>query len=486
MPSATEPVGVRLHTQHWGVAIDPSLHELEIEELSTVALASHRLHIWEQYRYMVLRIQAVMTQQTLLFGENQGGVVLTGNQGSGKSTFLEYMKLLRISQELPVLFFSVGILEIYLSEGCFRLEWSKVEHLSILEHPLFRGVPLLIDSDTTLAPPPPTLTAVGCRAFPIHASSPQRTRYQTWSKFRCALIFVFDPPSDLQIYDIVRLAVPSTSVGKLQRVTRKWGRNIRAVLDVLRQGAKEYEQEFIDRVGELGDDQVQQLATSPAEATINHTHAIISTLRAEGYPTSSDSGYLKRDRMAHSITSRHLWRTLIHRRAIIAHVKMRELYTLLECDSGLSSYRGIVFESFSHAQLAKLRPSIKVRTADNAVKTLAYDSKNAVSYSSSSPPESTKDEGHYYIPTESNNPGFDSYAVTRDTNIVFQMTVGRKTGISSKAKPILTRRLPTRNHSYFVFVVPKGHSFDIPAMSAQWRAAFEFCVLEIDCDNRAF
>ncbi|KAJ7147387.1 kinase-like domain-containing protein [Mycena filopes] len=236
-PTATD--NCRLHVNWWNSAqdvdfgmdsqaesLDMNATEWFIPELRHLQDVNYRLQFTKSYFALESEISVLMRDCEQVFGPNKGGVVLDDkptvymHRAVDKSRFLDFLYVRRVYQGLPVAYFRQGIIAIHLHAGCFVLRWSDVEHLKLLDHPIFEGVPLLIDAQNLEGNAPLSLVDLTTRTFPIFTTSrllhypnsqPMHAYDHLLSRRLAAKLFV-DPFTEEEIYTIAKITIPTVTM----------------------------------------------------------------------------------------------------------------------------------------------------------------------------------------------------------------------------------------------------------------------------------
>ncbi|TFK73737.1 hypothetical protein BDN72DRAFT_893700 [Pluteus cervinus] len=111
--------------------------------------------------------------------ESPQGVIVTGQPGIGKTTWLWFMLVSIIACRRPVLFHTSNT-------GTQPFHDGQIYRISENPHPFLQNTITyaLIDVDLNLGPPPGYLVPENEDTFPIQASSPNKEKYDRWTKQR--------------------------------------------------------------------------------------------------------------------------------------------------------------------------------------------------------------------------------------------------------------------------------------------------------------
>ncbi|KAK7036602.1 hypothetical protein VNI00_011535 [Paramarasmius palmivorus] len=472
----------RMHKLFWGKNYLLSQAEWEARPLDWLKSTNWHLYRLSYYEKLEERIKTIKHA-------GKEGVVILGNPGAGKSSFLEYLYIRSLCNKEDVVYFFDGIIAIHTEEKCYVTN-SKSLPLGFFEVD-FNGVTLLIEWNR-LADPPAALVRKGVRLFAVQATSPREERYR-WIEQRLSVEVVVDLPSNEDFYKIL----PTHTRANVDAAIAKWGRDIRKIQKALTDGEGSLENTVKTALDRMTLDDLHILSKNPSASPLCFSHGLIATAAQtldRSCPTDSDI-------MVHFITSPYICRTFLQAIVLIKKVKLEEFFFMLRCDTSLGATRGIVFENLAHEAIIN-RGKFEVRPVDlrsghvvesgskfNSLTNLLRESDLSPSlYSQHTRVAETRSPSCYYIPTESNNPTFDSFMVSHNNRcIAFQMTVGRNHTLKEKGLNILMKRFGKvvgGGKHQFVFVVPQGSEFRFPPLpGGSWDQEFEFYILQLSVGN---
>ncbi|KAH8989830.1 hypothetical protein EDB92DRAFT_2088985 [Lactarius akahatsu] len=161
-----------------------------------------------------------------------GGVVVTGQPGIGKTCFLYYVLLCRLSEMEPVALERPDFFILFHEGGVYRYPKADPNFL-----PEFTWA--LTDSTGQTPEPCSAFQTVSKRrkAWIIQTTSPEETRWRDWHKYCTADKFLMNPTSIEEITILGKLLKPDVDVSDdLQRLYRKWGPSARTCLLLLQEG----------------------------------------------------------------------------------------------------------------------------------------------------------------------------------------------------------------------------------------------------------
>ncbi|KAI9464952.1 hypothetical protein BJY52DRAFT_1144826, partial [Lactarius psammicola] len=183
---------------------------------------------------------------------NCGGVVITGQPGIGKSCFLYYLLLHRLSEMTPVALQLLSYFVVFRDDGVYRYPLDADPDY------LPEGTWALSDSnDVAKQPCTAFLGAAQLQcAWIVQTASPLEERWKNWQKHRNADTFVMN---HISIQEITTLGnVLGLNVGNLRRLYKKWGPSARTCVRLSRDGEDLHE----CRVENAAQDFVKHAATT--------------------------------------------------------------------------------------------------------------------------------------------------------------------------------------------------------------------------------
>jgi hypothetical protein len=278
---------------------------------------------------------------------------------------------------------------------------------------------------------------------------------------------------------------------------------------VLLEGDEKQDKLFRRDVGRLRDEEFRAICRRPISLCYMHN---IITIRHEGdVPEPDVDDYHAPDDMVYSVTSQCMFRSFFHHVFLNPMVDLREFYSFLNYAPQLGVTKGVLFESLAHRIIASnevfrvfpltARNGLFVKDEISRPSTTAqffknpYGSKPSI-YTSNYPVARTDTPCVYNIPTEFDNPAFDSFIISPKTvfkdcsddglhGIAFQMTVGRRHELDDKGLKILMARFHPVHTSgqrhKIIFVVPKGGEVPrLPVPKVFWMNRFDFYLLELE------
>ncbi|KAI3614906.1 hypothetical protein WG66_016768 [Moniliophthora roreri] len=472
-----------MHDSFWGKTdlLRRDYWDLPLNRLDTT---EGRLFTLGYYRALEDRIEFIRKSRD----GTEGGVVILGNPGGGKSTYLDFAYVRKLCAGEPIIYYFSGGVAIHWNDECFVTAIEKLPN-AFFAAEVFKDVVALIES-AKLQDPPNALVDRELVIFPVQAASPRQ---------ESAVQIVIDPPSDEDLHTIlVQCTTQEISVA-----VAKWGRNIRTIRKVLRNGDAAQERRFRRDLASLTDEELNTLSRNPSSSPLCYTHSIVTTKADGEFPAPDDVCYTESDTMLHFVTSQYICRAFLQT-VVLKKVQLEQFYFLLNCATNLGSTKGIVFENLAHQIVLNKKDLVMYRlfVKDGClVKTgspinasfFGTHPPNVSLYSFNTATTETRKPLVYNIPTESNNPTFDSYTIVPEDvsedgahGTAFQMTVGRDHSLKTKGLKVLMARFgPLQNgrkHD-FVFVVPYGSEPKLPASTKAWANKFDFYILEIKSDQ---
>ncbi|KAH8995601.1 hypothetical protein EDB92DRAFT_2084426 [Lactarius akahatsu] len=171
-----------------------------------------------------------------------GGVVATGQPGIGKTCFLYYALLRRLSEMKPVALERPGFFILFHEGGVYR--YSNTDPDSLPERTW-----ALSDSNENAPQPCSAFGTVSKRrtAWVIQTTSPAEKRWKNWKKYCTADMFVMNPISIEEVTVLGKLLKPEVDVSDLQRIYRKWGPSARTCLQLLQDGEERLHERMVTK-----------------------------------------------------------------------------------------------------------------------------------------------------------------------------------------------------------------------------------------------
>ncbi|KAK7020584.1 hypothetical protein VNI00_017713 [Paramarasmius palmivorus] len=321
----------RMHKLFWGKSHLLSQAEWEARPLDWLKSTNWHLYRLSYYEKLEERIKTIKQA-------GKEGVVILGNPGAGKSSFLEYLYIRSLCNKEDVVFFFDGTIAIHTEEKCYVTNIKSLPQ-GFFEVDDFNGVTLLIEWNK-LADPPAALVRKGVRLFAVQATSPREERYR-WIEQRPSVVeVVVDLPSNEDFYKIL----PTHTRANVDAAIAKWGRDIRKIQKALTDGERSLENTVKTALDRMTLDDLLILSKNPSASPLCFSHGLIATAAQtldRSCPTDSDI-------MVHFITSPYICRTFLQAIVLMKKVKLEQFFFMLRCDTSLGATRGIVFENLAH------------------------------------------------------------------------------------------------------------------------------------------
>lgn len=222
------------------------------------------------------------------------------------------------------------------------------------------------------------------------------------------------------------------------------------------------------------------------------THSLIMSFASPRAVDATDPTYFRSDELTHSVANGHIWRLLLASFTHHEHLKTGHMILSFTSIPQASATADWLFETWAHRELSqggerKLYPMQEVgqklqRTTDETqALTISLPTLNPQVYISKDKKSPTQGSDMYYIPSDANNPTFDSFLRHEPYGIGFQMTVGSTHSLVSAGLKELGRRIADCDKRFFVFVIPSGQSFSCPAPAKSTSVpTFHYFTLELD------
>lgn len=223
------------------------------------------------------------------------------------------------------------------------------------------------------------------------------------------------------------------------------------------------------------------------------SHSLVIT-RRKPRPNDKRKNHTVQDLMEHRIHSPLTLRLLLASYSEGRVVELRKLCDLFTGGSMLSVPRGWAFESLGHHHIWTRGndhlPLVPMTFEDGYLRNgvaiphnLQVGSRVIQTFTVSTGVQNTSSLDAYYIPTEGNNPTFDSFLHTSTHMIGFQMTVGREHSLNAIGLNRLIDRARPDAEYQFVFVIPEGQDIEVPSPTPTRSPFkhFDYFTLEISC-----
>ncbi|KAH9172974.1 hypothetical protein EDB89DRAFT_1905677 [Lactarius sanguifluus] len=179
-----------------------------------------------------IALRTICKDQKTAKARQCGGVVVTGQPGIGKTCFLYYVLLRRLSEMEPVALERPDFFILFHDGGVYRYPKADPNFLP-------KSTWALTDSTGQTPEPCSAFQTVSKRreAWLIQTTSPEETRWRDWHKYCTADKFLMNPTSIEEITILGKLLKPDVDVSDdLQRLYRKWGPSARTCLLLLQEG----------------------------------------------------------------------------------------------------------------------------------------------------------------------------------------------------------------------------------------------------------
>ncbi|KAF7294744.1 SET domain-containing protein [Mycena indigotica] len=420
---------------------------------------------------------------------NHLGVVVVGNPGIGKSTFLWLYLLVSLALKLPVVIYWKTQLMVYCSTGVYHVKDNRSEFVMGLT-----GVAFLIDMDSSNINPIELMTVHLC--FIIAVSSPQPSRYKQLTTRGDFGMLVVNPPTAHELQACLDQLPPSVAEPRmdLRTALRLVPPNIQ-LLKSLSTG--EHNEATIiaaiqEAVKNVNPSRLRLLMLSMHQA--DESFNSLTTVYRD--PCSA-----AQDFMNHRLSSKTMLR-LVHDHAVRENVSaVQSMYTSFAADGKPGIPGGWAFEMLCHRLFTQPPPSpnntvtlIQMQVHGTE---LVPDDKNRMEWSITPrqlvtllPGESTLKStflSDYFVPSRGNTPTFDAFVHSEDPPrlVGFQMTIAPRHSINKSGLVILQQhQLPDETDPWLIYVVPQGHTVRLPFSDKSPFNEFTYFMCEVDVGDR--
>lgn len=247
------------------------------------------------------------------------------------------------------------------------------------------------------------------------------------------------------------------------------------------------------KISRLSLSDIHGMMLSDIEVSDRTSHSLIKT-ECTDQPKPGEETYGRSDKPSRSISSPIVWETLSekHGRSLYAEIPL--MSHLFQRVPEMSSTGGWIWEAYCHSRIYNGGDHTLLRMTVEGTHLIPDPTDTTVLHISSLTPTvfnldkgsnaSTRNPSEYYIPEAKNNPTFDSFFLSRGTQIAIQITTSIIHSLENRDLVALKRRLPKGFRQYIVFVVPKnwGAKFKCEKPSPMPKNT-RFFMLEFDAEH---
>ncbi|KAJ7074115.1 hypothetical protein C8F01DRAFT_1099288 [Mycena amicta] len=496
IPNTLESHLHRLRRDRWGRPLDPGpFCEMKIG-IEAFKDTDGKVVIFEQYSKVLALVERLCAD-----GSTKG-LLLTGSPGIGKTSCLWYLLVESLSKSQPVVLYYSNEVYAFTSTALYKLSDDSLE---IFTSSLLQNLLVLVNLDDTAADRRSKLLCQESCAFIVAASYPNRPRYKHWVKQSHIPTYVLDAPERADYLNLAKLKNISLKSfpHRMRLLLNVYGPNLLSIVPLFSKENDEVDEHIQSQIADVklhllqlvNTDLLQTLFQSPERIVSKTTHTLAV---AYGVP----SGQLNSQDVCHRIRSPLILRLLLQMASSAKIPKLRQMYSILSSSSPLSVSRGWTFEVLAH-ELISVKTEIELHPVSKQNGYLRKDksghsisvpigSRSIEIYTSGRRFDSTISTDTYYIPAEGNNPTFDAF-IPGEENLALQMSVGRRHGFAEEGADMVRKRLQAfdedrdweANPMKFVFVVPKGPSFEVKAPKRDLKD-LTFWILELDIDDSQY
>ncbi|KAF9490254.1 hypothetical protein BDN71DRAFT_1454553 [Pleurotus eryngii] len=248
-----------------------------------------KLYIREHYVRLYARLCDLATAR--------GGVVLSGQPGTGKTYYLFFLLLKKLTRGEPVLFSLSKREVLYFSSGGVQLNADIIPRSmrGLRPHPNNRAdrTWALINSDGGDGLPPPD-ALLEKFIFSFQASLPRTSRYKAWIKQKGGQVLSVARWSRQELSHAVKLAarLPEQSDSErdlsINKAVSKWGWAPRDIIKYLQGQDKELEDDLTDALGALTSSQLfLRLKDRQGNSYNELSHILISSYASASYASAT-------------------------------------------------------------------------------------------------------------------------------------------------------------------------------------------------------
>ncbi|KAI0751238.1 hypothetical protein C8Q80DRAFT_1268508 [Daedaleopsis nitida] len=351
-----------------------------------------------------------------------GSMILTGQPGIGKTTFLLYVLLYRLERMLPTIVqFTGSCIVVFDKEGATVHATHAGSYVS-------DGCWALVDSNNDTLTPCSAVATSHSRIF--LASSPKSSSWHKYKVERSPRIAVTELPT---LYEIAAIASERQLDSKeAVALALKWGPSIQTVLNLLLGTIDEREcQRIAAKAARYVCDKPNLLLNGDSPAIGDSTGSSIVFVRPirSGTPSSdatpagdgSPAGTLSE--IVYEVPTQHLAEILNAQRLTMARHTLFKLYDTLSTHSLTRPAAGWIFEKHMHIRMSTPGTAVDIVNSDGVRQemqpavTLLPGTVGALSR------ERPIDVPFYWFPSVVNFPGIDGVLVNSHNVYVLQATV---------------------------------------------------------------
>ncbi|KAF5389627.1 hypothetical protein D9757_004175 [Collybiopsis confluens] len=320
--------------------------------------------------------------------------------------------------------------------------------------------------------------------YPILSTSPKPERYECFVKQKRLRVFYPRLPSFEEAISVWTVHCGAKEVSNnldlLYQAWEDFGVDFRLGLDIIELGADHLDtvrQKTWKFIQQSPFNDLHRILMNP-QSGLGLSHRIIHT-----FP-STDS--------AHAVLESAICSNTISRMIVSVHAtqplqRRQELFRMFEWTMGASL--GWLFEAMALDKLIHSESLTLLPFSQDPVLTIPFGLHSITVFSNKDDVNTTRVLATLYVPSQSNNPAWDAFAVWQSDGEVFgagfQMTVGRQHHVNADGLLALEKRLDAckvdpRNR-FFIFVTPKNAEYRLPPnISAAKQQIWQFYHLRLD------
>ncbi|KAF9499280.1 hypothetical protein BDN71DRAFT_1586992 [Pleurotus eryngii] len=431
---------------------------IELDSLSdTTAIerTSGQLYIREHY----IQVYQRLCEQAM--NPSCGGVVLSGQPGTGKTYCLFFLLLKKLVKGEPVLFYRNRREVLYFSAGGVQLNENIASSHLLPLHPKVRNASAktwaLIDGDEGDRNPP-TTAILEAFLFPVQAASPRTSRYKDWVKQRDGEVWPVARWSREDLLHAVKLIIglPERSdieqESLVDKAISKWGWAPRDVKKYLQGEDDELEAALRRALFSLTSSQLLDRLQYSGDSDDKVSYVIVSQYKSS--TTASDVLDLKSLYIAHRVQQRldilnrdETFKFIKHCRAhrestTLAGWAFENLVINILCNIGHKD------DLSAPTPATLVSPSTWSLTTSSTSSDFGHSSSNVIALTRTrfkTLEDVTLDRTKLYLPSQSNFPLLDAFYLVVDHEsrhtevVVLQMTISSTHKGSAKGFAFLER-----------------------------------------------
>ncbi|KAJ3989836.1 hypothetical protein F5890DRAFT_1561574 [Lentinula detonsa] len=403
-----------------------------------------------------------------------GGCLLIGSPGIGKSTYLVYHLVQRLSQGLPTYFYD-GLTIYFDATGAYVLHFnSDSDHAPFLKLP---PTMFLVDSDNK--PVPSRLWQSRVSLFIVLATSPKQSQFKELEKYKMMRRIIPKIPSFEEALHVWGIPFNSSKVPLLKLGWKNYGPDFRLGERVIHLGEGvfiEHEKQIADALAPLSYSQVVTLISNANITDISHK--LVHSFSTVVNPTI----------LEHRIHSGLILRMILHASKHKRIEDRESLFDLFTLQPKLAPSLGHLFEIMSIQKLAGNFHGVLKSLQGDPTLDIHFESLPIQLFDNQSATSHTMAHGKFYIPRQKTNKAYDAFRYDGTTGYGFQKTLRDNHELNSEGMLDLCKRMEAAGMLEFLMVIvtPMNINFQLPkkVYHPQTKLQIRYYQVELDLGHR--